>query len=466
MKHSRFGLGRRIAVVLGALALTATGAVGAQAADGDPSPAPGNINPGTSSSLTIHKHSGAQADEPGDGTRQDNISNPAVAGVSFSIQKVAKKGSAAIDLDTPEGWDLIKDVKAADVNGSGYTLENTATGVTDANGEITKNLPHGLYLVTETDAPANVVSKAAPFLVTLPLPQTNGKWLYDVHVYPKNQLQDAPTKTVSDPTGVVLGSKVDWTITAKVPAMNKEDSLSSFVVTDTLDTRLGDPVVSIPGMTIGTDYTVDVVGQKVTITFLKPASLNVGDVKIKLTTTVKSLGNGQIKNQATQFVNNPGQDRGTDTNTPQTNWGDLQITKVATGDTSKTLAGAEFEVYASEADANAGTNPVGTITTGTDGTGHITLWVGNDSVLAKNYWVKETKAPAGYILSDAVTKVNVQAGTTASTTITLKNTQQDHPNLPLTGADGQMLAIMVGSALVLLAAGAALVVNRRRKAQH
>ncbi|WP_291278205.1 SpaH/EbpB family LPXTG-anchored major pilin [Galactobacter sp.] len=457
MKNAKFGLGRRLAVVLGALALTATGAAGAaNAAD----VSAGNIDPDQATTLTIHKHSGTQG-KAGDGTPQ-NITNPALAGVTFSIQKVESKNGAAIDLDTAAGWDLISGVKAEDVTASpsAYKLGTAVTDETDSNGEISKTLDHGLYLVTETDAPANVVSKAAPFLVTLPLSQNNGSWLYDVHVYPKNQLQDKPEKTVSEPTAPVLGSDVTWDITAKVPALNKEDTLSSFAVTDTLDPRLQYKSVAVESKTEGTDYTVTVDGQKVTVTF-DASKLSVGDVKIKLTTTVKTLGTGVIENTATQFVNDPKQDHGTETNTPKTKWGDLEITKIAKGDESKTLAGAEFEVYS---DAE-GKNKVGTITTGSNGKASISLYVGKDSEPDnRDYWIKETKAPAGYVLDGTIKKVTVKVGETASTKYSIENTQQDHPELPLTGANGQMLAIIAGSALVLLAAGSALVVNRRRHA--
>lgn len=458
MKNSKFGLGRRIAVALGALALTATGVAGAANAAEDPSV--GNINPAAATSLTIHKHSGAQGAE-GDGTEQ-TISNPALEGVGFDIQRV-QKGGADVDLSTYAGWDAIAGVKTpADLAGKGLTVTGTTTSVvTGADGSVKTTLPKGLYLVTETTPGSNnIVSKAAPFLVTLPLSQNNGSWLYDVHVYPKNQLQDKPEKTVGEPSAPVLGSDVTWDITAKVPALNKEDTLSSFAVTDTLDPRLQYKSVAVESKTEGTDYTVTVDGQKVTVTF-DASKLSVGDVKIKLTTTVKTLGTGVIENTATQFVNDPKQDHGTETNTPKTKWGDLEITKIAKGDESKTLAGAEFEVYS---DAE-GKNKVGTITTGPNGKASISLYVGKDSEPDnRDYWIKETKAPAGYVLDGTIKKVTVKVGETASTKYSIENTQQDHPELPLTGANGQMLAIIAGSALVLLAAGSALVVNRRRHA--
>jgi LPXTG-motif cell wall-anchored protein len=176
---------------------------------------------------------------------------------------------------------------------------------------------------------------------------------------------------------------------------------------------------------------------------------------------VNSLGdNGVIENTALVNVNDSKQE----SNTPKTMWGDLEITKVAAGDNTKTLEGAEFSVYASEADANASTNAVGMLTTGSNGKGHISLYVGkNDEPTTKAYWIKETKAPAGYVLSSAVKQVDVKAGALASSTYKIENTQQRHPELPLTGANGKLLATIGGFALVLVAGGSALVVSRRRR---
>jgi fimbrial isopeptide formation D2 family protein/LPXTG-motif cell wall-anchored protein len=461
MKNAKFGLGRRIAVVLGALALTATGAAAAQAAD----PSAGNIDPDTATSLVIHKHSGLEG-ERGDGnpTTIDTSKNPALDGVEFTVTPVTAKDGDAIDLDTPEGWDLIDGATAVEVTaGNGYSF-GTPVAKTTANGGLASfDLPHGLYKVSETKAPANVASRSADFLVTLPLANDKvaGGWIYDVNVYPKNSVVN-PTKEVAAPEVPVIGNDIVWTINADVPVMNEGDTRSSFIVTDTLDDRLDFTSVSIDGMSEGTDYTVTQDGQKVTITFNDPASLESGTLPIELTTTVASLGDGVIENQATQFTNDPDQEgEGVPTNTPKTNWGVLEVLKHAAGDKAKTLSGAEFAVYS---DASA-TTKVGEFTTDENGHGTITLWAGNNDVTEKTYWIKETKAPAGYVLDDSVREVTIVAGATASQTYEIANTQKDHPTLPLTGANGQMLAIIVGSALVLLAAGSALVISRRRKTQ-
>ena len=45
------------------------------------------------------------------------------------------------------------------------------------------------------------------------------------------------------------------------------------------------------------------------------------------------------------------------------------------------------------------------------------------------------------------------------------NTQQGHPELPLTGADGKLLAMIAGIGLMLIAGGAGIVAANRRKNQ-
>jgi len=53
------------------------------------------------------------------------------------------------------------------------------------------DMPVQAYLVCETTTPGNIVQKAKPFVVTVPHPNTaagaDGQWIYDVHVYPKNE---------------------------------------------------------------------------------------------------------------------------------------------------------------------------------------------------------------------------------------------------------------------------------------
>ncbi|MEK0244249.1 SpaH/EbpB family LPXTG-anchored major pilin [Bifidobacterium mongoliense] len=287
-----------------------------------------------------------------------------------------------------------------------------------------------------------------------------------------NVYTGVPTKEVADPTdGVVIGSTVPWTIKAPVQP-DKPGDITKFMVSDKLDSRLSYKGLSVEGFAEGADYTVDPAsaanGNTVTVTFTADGlkKLKAGDVvTLTLNTTVVSLGDGVIPNQATVFTNDNGgkttSKPGEPGTNPTTNWGPLAVLKHAEGDEQKVLAGAEFTVYSDE----AATKPVGSFTTGADGKGSIVLFVGNDSDTSQVYYLKETKAPAGYVLDSTVHTVTVNAGVAASAVVLkLSNKQQDHPNLPLTGAAGTIVMTLGGLALVV-AGGAAYTIARKRSAR-
>ncbi len=461
MKVKKMGLLRRLTAVAAIASLSVLGMAGtAQATDNV-----GNIDTGRSGSIIVHKYDGAYGTDGGDGsvkTDTSNLGSP-LGGAEFTVKQVTAKGSETIDLKTPEGWDLIDGLKASEVEAGGFSTVDKGAQTTDGNGLTTfGNLPLGLYLVTETKAPANATSTTGPFLVTLPLSQSGGKWLYDVNVYPKNSVNNTePTKEVSNPSAPVLGETVDWTITAPVPAAN--NGYNKFVITDQLDPRLSYVSAKVAGFAEGTDFTVAQDGQSVKISLTTTSLKKLEDQKIEnvvatITTEVTRQGDGFIKNTALVNVNDSEQG----TNDPSTNWGSLTIKKHVTGDESHTLAGAEFAIYSD----SEGKNEVGTLKTGADGTDSITLWVGNDDATEKQYWYKETKAPAGYILDENVKEVTVKAGAEAEAEVhPFANAQQGHPDLPLTGADGKLLAMIAGIGLMLIAGGAGIVVANRRKNQ-
>ena len=478
-----------VAVAVGMLGLAAGTA---KAAD------PGNINPTTPTSLTLHKF---QTPNPAWTTKNDGnpITVPAGAkpleGVQFSITPVTAKGTDAIDLTTPGGWDLIKGATAAGVQAGGWTL-GTATNVTTAaDGSAFSTLPKGLYLVKETGFGNNQITHpAADFLVTLPFPDAVGnKWIYEVHVYPKNDVaSDKVIKKSNAPDKVTQPATVKWDVTIPVAS----GPFTKFVVSDAIDSRLTYVSATVKqGSTTfaeGTDY--NVTGSAVitfTSTGLGKLVSNV-PVTIEYTTTVKDGSLGVIEN----FVNVEINDYKTSTNPtdpnfpggpqtptipdpncptgstcppvpnpnyptiPSTNWGKLEILKHVLGSEATVLDGAEFGVYS---DATANTQ-VGTITTANGGIGSLNLWVGNDSVVAKDYWIKETKAPAGYVLdSTTVTKVTVVANATTSTVQQkVANTKHTGPQLPLTGSSVQLGMLIAG--LVLIAAGGGLALRRRTHA--
>lgn len=468
-------------------------------------PAYGNIDPDATGSLNIHKYLHQDGTTVGDlsGVTDPGFTDP-VADVEFTVYPLIKAGDTGpLDLTVQENWNGLD----ALVPGTGCTAPNgytLGTGVpmplTDATGLSTIDLDLGLYQVCETDAPAVIVERALPFIVTIPMPFEGG-WVYDVHAYPKNG-EGSITKSIEAQESLALGSVVRFPTTVPVPTM--QGAWTGFGVKDTLDTRLtpvaaGDITVAVGGVTLDpTFYTPNVTGQTMSIDFTAAgiAWLNEGpnehvgkEITVTFAGTVNSIGNGVIENTAEFWPNNPGFDPNGQlpmpSNKVRTNWGAFDLTKYALNDATEVpLANASFELYAAEAPYGttcdvaiaAGAQPIsvgGKTTFTTDSNGQISfagLFV-SDSVNpvidspTRCYVLKETAAPAGYVLptgTDALTAVTLTIGSTSTVdNVKIENVQQSVPNLPLTGAAGQVLLIAAGVSAAAVAGG--LVLMRRRK---
>ena len=528
---------RRIIAASGVLALGMGLLMGgaAQAID----PAFGDIDPNAKGSIIVHKHQHQPTGQDvvvGSPNGTVPITTSGVDGVTFTAYPVN------VDLKTTQGWDTLAkvatgiplDACTAGQLGQNVTANmNSGTAQTTTNGgqATFSNLNVGAYLVCETSAPNNVVDKAAPFVVTVPFPDTTGlaatgKWVYDVHVYPKNAVQQAPTKSVDAPNGYGLGSTVTFPVSVTLPQLAPLSYYKYFLIQDKLDSRLSDPQVASvkigdAPLTVTTDYTVttetatNTVTVKLTAAGLKKAK---GGQNQTLVVTFSgkvsgTIGDGAIYNTANVasdtklYTEDP-----TDPPTPEeppttppyvptnkvlTGWGDVLVKKVDANKTTTGLTGAEFKVYLgvenpdgsckAEKHADA-TTPVSVLvngqTTDTFTSNNGTVFIpglyidkkvstdGSNPVLDKTtrcYVLEETKAPVGFVLpqgASVLTAIKVTLGTTVETSpdATITNTKQSVPQLPMTGANGQVLMIVIGSALVLFAVGSALV--SRRRAAH
>lgn len=136
-------------------------------------------------SITIHKY---EYNGTGGvtGTGADNQTPPTgaepLAGVTFKITKIA-------ELDAYYGKDSGKLPSVEEAQRIAATKTDSVEKDTDADGVATfDNLSLGLYLVQETEAPAQITGKVGDFLVSVPMTNADeDDWLYDVHVYPKNK---------------------------------------------------------------------------------------------------------------------------------------------------------------------------------------------------------------------------------------------------------------------------------------
>lgn len=503
IEQDRGRFARRSLAAIGALALAMIGTVAAsgaaQAAEDDDVPTVtqvGNINPQAIGSVTVHKYQ-----ETGSSTKLNPAGPPPASGytpldkVQFSISKVTD-----IDLTTQAGWTTVAGLTVnPDGTITGHSMVPQAGPTeTDGTGAVTfGNLGIGVYVVTEgaDNGGHNITSKAAPFIVTVPLPNNNS-WLYDVHVYPKNSVTSVD-KTVTSPTSYGLGSTVTWPIKVNIPTLAPNTDFTSFSVSDVLDSRLEyvsytltagvDPVPNVTptvpaagtaGGTFTAELPMDAAGQ----TFLRNHAGQ--DLMLTLTTKVVGIGDGDIVNDGANVTIN---DKTVHTPEPVTRWGDVIILKTDQGSPAKPLVGATFQVYAGACTvannvATGSGSPISvtsgspatttsTFTTGPDGTTTIAgLWVGDDStpandVTSRTYCVIETGAPAGFnIKAPGGWDVTVNAGTSSEVDLTVDDPHKPPVELPLTGSTGTAIFVAGGLALILAAGGASLIASRRRQA--
>lgn len=160
------------------------------------------IDTNRTGSLTINKYEG---DKP----EADKL----LDGVTFTAYKVADivqstvAGTTDVKMQPVEALTSIKpdikitsDTKYDEIEGTvekalakdaDPKLTAFATATTGANGikgqAVFSEMPVGVYLIVETDAPSQIVNKTANFLVSIPMANTDGTgWNYDIVANPKN----------------------------------------------------------------------------------------------------------------------------------------------------------------------------------------------------------------------------------------------------------------------------------------
>lgn len=204
-------------------------------------------------SLTIHKYEQTEAES------NENKNGKGLNGVTFKAYLVAEikqedvngsigltykiqdpletKGNLTENVfngkTTDQKTDLINyedvynDVNAAFSKLSDQEKEALKKGeatTENQNGEdgIAKmeNLPLGIYMIQETDAPAQILTHTANFIVSIPMVQ-EGQWIYDVKAEPKN----APTYGGVNlyKVGVTTGSKTETPLAGVVFRLDKKE---------------------------------------------------------------------------------------------------------------------------------------------------------------------------------------------------------------------------------------------------
>lgn len=481
--------------------------------------AQGNLDPKAAGSVIIHKRTHNSADIASPDGSVPAPGSP-IEDVEFRVTKLS-----GIDLNTNQGWETAADLRAGSsvtetelveaitrgdnsivVDGVTVSLtQNTSTVVTtNSSGIATANYSSnalGVYLIEEIKAPSSVLDTAAPFIVTLPwnnIVEGKGSWLYNLNVYPKN-LVSTIKKSVNAPAQVVATTTVDFPVTVAVPTVGRE-KFTYFEVADNGVANFDG--MSVSGVTLSgralteqADYVYangvvrfTVAGlaqldaaqeQDLVVTFRADIVNSVGELS---NTASASFGSASesvpgagtvVPEKPVEVTNVP------ETPAVQTNWGSFAATKVDAADTDVSLAGAEFSIFSGSkgqdgqcvAPETAPTvQPLASTTTAQDGViAFGPLFVSDSNTVGDKsfncYVLVETKAPVGF---DNVTKpvaltITVGDGNTVAggKISNAKSGVAGDIALPLTGAAGQLLMTLGGTALVAFALG--LVIVRRKK---
>lgn len=309
---------------------------------------------------------------------------------------------------------------AAGLTPATATIPGSPTGsfpATTPAGETTATLQRGLYVVQEdpTSVPAGVTA-AAPFMLAVPLtdPTDRDAWLNQIFVYPKNSQIDAE-KTVENAEDLIVGDTVTWTINTDIPRVENPaatDATNQFIAPDLFridDTLQADQLELNPvytegnntsirvtaGGTLlveGTEYNIteDAVSTPGSSTYqilftqagreALAAAVNLdpsAQVSVELDTKV--LAAEVIENTASIFPNQNSVTQNDPLVTPaeDVRYGSYNFQKLSSDDAVTDLSGAQFRVYNTLKDAEAGNDnylePVdgghtnGVWTTGEDG---------------------------------------------------------------------------------------------------
>lgn len=354
-------------------------------------------------------------------------------------------------------------------------------GVTGTDGK-TQAVPvdKAVYLVAETKAPAGVKEFCNPFIVSVPI-LVNDQWVNEVVAKPKNSVDEIIGKKEIDKIegthdntneSAGVGNTVTFKITSEVPS--GDGTLGKYIIRDTMSKGLAFQADSwkVTGYkneqdTEGTDLkdlvTVALAENsdgtaetKIAFTFTEPdTNLKNTYTKVEITYDAILTKEAVVTDEVT---NTAGLDYQNDDNV------DVQFDEVKvktygyqftkTDDKKNGLAGAEFRVYADKDCRQELTvydktgNKLDPIVSGNDG---IVKFYG---LSAGTYYLKETKAPAGYTALKDPVEFTVTKDSVNSSQLDIINAKGF--TLPSTGGIGTVvfsvvgIGVMVGAAVLLI----------------
>lgn len=248
-----------------------------------------DTDPDKTGTVTIHKYtSGNGMGSVGNGTEAHPGDFPTGAeplkGAGFTLYQVVDKGDmeAYYKADPKDLPDVSEYVEPDGTIKKAYSGNATSEGLTDKNGTATfSGLELGFYVVIETTVPDAVTTPMKPFLLSVPMTTTDGSdWLYDIHVYPKNETGYG--KISLEKTGVKDDEKISG---ATFALQKKSDTTSSWINITQKSTAQGDNTGDALILTTDVNGLITIDG------------LSKGEYRLIET----SVGNGYIMDGATAY---------------------------------------------------------------------------------------------------------------------------------------------------------------------
>ena len=508
---------RALAAAMGA-ALLAAGFLMPAGARAAPSELP---NTRTQASLTIHKYLLPDGVDPGPAASGSSGSQAAIpeqakplADIAFTLRRAYSRG----EVDALVSQGAAKSEDFSDVPGQrGYLLrtgDEEMTQKTTTSGtayfDLTGKL--GTYLVTEQPDP-RVEIRAKPFLASVPMadPADSSKWLYGVHVYPKNYQLDIDKCIVKGNEDVMASSNATgyrntFRIDADIP--EEVGTYKSYVVTDALDWRLnaknnlGEMSVKVGKdfLKRDEDYTVTITDatdeqghtcQRLTWDFSKclaklqyavggKSSAGAARVSISFCARLtEDAVNGTLDNGAElTVVNAQDASHTVRSDRPTISYGAIRVTKNAAESRNLPLAGAKFRIASSLENAKEGRwmdhwdgsgAKTGVWEVTTDDKGVATFGgLAFDLESGTDYWLVEVAPPDGYLPMMEPIQMHVgpsapgDAATTLMSRVQVLNARVTE--LPATGGTGTSLPIAgIAAAAVGVAVAAGAIVRATRR---
>ena len=389
--------------------------------------------------------------------------------------------------------------KDTDGNYVDYNVLGSNLFTTNSKGQIAiEGLPVGDYQFVETKAPTGYNLDLTPRQFTI---TTNGTIKLEAgrHVVDTGTVENLTVINESTPTvdkfvktesstsdlaatiykdsydaksaTQTAGHKVLWDVKNSTPA--SIGSYTTYKFTETFPEEID--YISVASVTLGedtlsegTDYTLtyDKATRTLVVDFtinpggelknnLKSNELLVINIETKLNEkSLKKLGKPIYLNVTLDYDNGKGASGSANpTEAPEVHTGGINIFKFTGTDTP--LSGAEFQVFKTEADAIALTNPIAlisddglsTYTTATSATDGYASFKG---LAYGTYYIVETKAPAGYNLLKSPVEVTVNdTSHDSSEAIKIKNNSGFQ--LPKTGGIGTYIFTFGGLIIMLIA---------------